>query len=317
MQWKKLGLIWAPNGEADWARSHATLPVVQDLGDGRWWIYVSTRDAAGKSRIGRLTVDASPLAEDRPPTVISFDPAPVLSLGAPGTFDDSGVMPSWLVNHGDELWLYYIGWNVIGTVPYRLSIGLAVSSDGGRTFERYSEGPIVDRSRREPYFATAPCVRCEGDRWRMWYISCTSWALIKERWEPCYHVKYAESTDGVDWRITGVSCVEAGAGGAIGRPCVFTRERGYGMIYSDRSITDYRVNPQAGYKFGYAESADGVTWRRLDAQVGIARSSEGWDSEMHEYCWVQEFRGATFLLYNGNGFGRSGVGIARLVKAYC
>src|SRR6185503_20294846 len=122
MQWQKLGLIWAPGGEADWACSHATLPVVQVQPDNRWWIYISTRDAHGKSRIGRLMVDATSLAAGQPPAVLALDPTPVLSLGEPGTFDDSGVMPSWLVEYGDELHLYYVGWNVLATVPYRQAI---------------------------------------------------------------------------------------------------------------------------------------------------------------------------------------------------
>jgi hypothetical protein len=314
MQWQKLGLVWAPNGEAEWACTHATLPVAQSLDDGRWWIYVSTRDASGKSRIARLTVDAAPLADDRPPRVLEVDPQPVLSLGAPGTFDDSGVMPSWLVGHGDELWLYYIGWNVIATVPYRLSIGLAISRDGGRTFERYAQGPVIDRSRHEPYFATAPCVLCEGARWRMWYVSCTGWETVLSRWEPCYHVKYAESANGVDWTITGASCIEAAAGDAVGRPCVFRRNGNYEMLYSYRSITNYRSIPGQGYRLGYADSADGVRWRRADDHAGLGRSCDGWDSQMLAYCWVQRQGAHTYLLYNGNGFGASGFGLARLAS---
>jgi hypothetical protein len=314
MQWKKLGLIWAPSGEADWARSHATLPVVQDLGDGRWWIYVSTRDAAGKSRIGRLTVDATPLAEDRPPTVISFDPTPVLSLGAPGTFDDSGMMPSWLVTRGDELWLYYIGWNVIGTVPYHVSTGLAISRDGGRTFERYSEGPVLDRGLNEPYFATTPCVLPHADGWRMWYASGTGWRQIDGRWEPSYHIKYADSDDGIAWTPSGVSCIDAGEDFAVCRPCVVQQGDGLAMWYSYRLLAGYRTDAAQAYRLGYAESRDGVTWQRLDEQAGIARSSAAWDSEMLEYCWLQQHGDLMCLLYNGNGFGRSGVGIARLAS---
>ncbi len=39
-----------------------------------------------------------------------------------------------------------------------------------------------------------------------------------------------------------------------------------------------------------------------------------WDSEMMEYCWVHATSASRrYLFYNGNGFGRSGVGMARLV----
>jgi hypothetical protein len=312
MIWQKLGLIWAPNGEADWARTHATLPVVQTFSNDRWWVYVSCRDALGKSRVGRLTLDVSALPQGVP-RVVEFEPNPILSLGAPGAFDDSGVMPAWLVECGDEQWMYYIGWNVRGLIPYHVSIGLAISRDGGKTFQRASAGPVLDRSFREPYFTTTPCVLQEQDRWRMWYASGHGWREIDGKWEPAYHVNYAESADGISWTPAVASCIDAGADFAVCRPAVFKRADGYGMLYSYRYLTQYRTDPALAYRLGYAESADGVAWRREDAKAGIERSSEGWDAEMIEYCLLHEHRGQTYLLYNGNGFGRSGFGIARLV----
>jgi hypothetical protein len=313
MKWEKCGLIWAPDGELSWAQTHATLPVVQVVGADRWWVYVGCRDVDGKSRIARLELDTSGMPETLP-TVCGVEPTPVLSLGEPGTFDDSGVMPSWLIQNGDELRLYYIGWNVIGTVPYRLSIGLAVSEDGGATFRRYSQGPIIDRNASEPFFATAPCVHRENDLWRMWYVSCTGWQQIQSRWEPAYHVKYAESRDGIAWNLTGITCIDFGERFAVARPCVFPNGSKYAMLFPYRSMIDYRTASNSAYRLGYAESHDGLQWQRMDEHVGIERSTIGWDSEMMEYCWLQQHGQDTYLLYNGNGFGRSGFGMARLVS---
>jgi hypothetical protein len=66
------------------------------------------------------------------------------------------------------------------------------------------------------------------------------------------------------------------------------------------------------YRIGYAESADGLAWRRLDHLAGIAPSDAGWDSEMIEYACVFDCQGARFMLYNGNAFGRTGMGLAVL-----
>ena len=312
MKWQKLGLIWAPTGEVDWAQTHATLPVVQTLPDDQWRVYVSCRDAHGKSRIGRLTLDVSELAAGVLPRVLHFDPTPVLSLGEPGTFDDSGVMPSWLVQTDDELRLYYVGWNVLASVPYHVSIGLAVSTDGGATFQRRSQGPTMERSASEPFFVTTPCVIEENGLWRMWYASATGWRQINGKWEPSYHVKYAESSDGLAWRPAGVSCIDAGEDCAVCRPCVFRDDDRYAMLYSYRLLSQYRTDPEQAYRIGYAESVDGVHWRRMDGDAGVERSAAGWDGEMAEYCAVHQQGDQTYLLYNGNGFGQSGVGIARL-----
>jgi hypothetical protein len=237
----------------------------------------------------------------------------VLPLGELGTFDDSGIMPSWLVSHDGNKYLYYIGWNPQVTVSYRLSIGLAVSNDGGRSFEKISEGPICDRSVDEPYFNTAPCVLHEGERWKMWYVSCTGWEIINDRPEPRYHVKYAESSDGVLWKKTGKVCVDYECStDAIGRPCVFMEDGIYKMIYSYRSIINYRTDPGRSYRLRYAESPDGCSWIRRHGELGIEKSRSAWDSEMIEYCFIYEHKAVKYMLYNGNGFGETGFGYAVL-----
>ena len=74
------------------------------------------------------------------------------------------------------------------------------------------------------------------------------------------------------------------------------------------TVTHYKI----GYRLGYAESADGVRWERLDHLAGMERSDEGWDSVMIAYPFVYEHRGVKHLLYNGNGFGETGIGYAVL-----
>ena len=86
------------------------------------------------------------------------------------------------------------------------------------------------------------------------------------------------------------------------------------MLYSYRSTSAYRIDPEQSYRLGYAESPDGVNWVRKDNEVGLARAEEGWDSEMIEYCHICHYQDNTYLFYNGNGFGKSGFGYAILDK---
>jgi len=83
------------------------------------------------------------------------------------------------------------------------------------------------------------------------------------------------------------------------------------MLFPFRSMIAYRTSRDSAYRLGYAESDDGIHWERMDDRVGIERSASGWDSEMMEYCWIQQQAGETYLLYNGNGFGRDGFAVAR------
>lgn len=308
MRWNKQGVIFKPESSFPWMASHASLPVVEAAGEGRLRIYFSPRDSEGRSHAAYLEVD-----ESDPGQLLYLHDKPILMLGEPGTFDDNGIMPSWIVNDGGTKYLYYMGWNRQVTVPYRVAIGLAISTDGGKTFEKYSRGPICDRDANEPFFNSAPCVLKEGDRWKMWYLSCTGWRMINNKQEPLYNIKYAESSNGIDWSRTGRVCIGYDEfTDAITRPCVYFDAGKYRMLYSYRSATDYRTDPAKSYRLGYAESVDGLEWHRLDGEVGIERSADGWDSQMIEYCFRYCENDKTYLFYNGNGFGQSGMGYAVL-----
>jgi hypothetical protein len=287
-------------------RTHAAVPVAGRIDDDTLRILFAGRDESNRSRIG--WVDVNPLD---PGGILGVGDEPLLELGARGTFDDSGMMPSCVVSCGSLTYLYYIGWNTRITVPYHVSIGLAISRDGGRTFRRYSPGPLLDRDKDEPFFVSNPCVLREEGRWRMWYISCTGWDEVNGRAEPMYHVKYAESDDGISWRRAGVVCIDYDAfTRAIGRPWVVELGGRYGMWFSYRGLSDYRSDPVSSYRVGYAESADGLVWERQPDAVGLERSEGGWDSVMVAYTNVVRVAGRLLCFYNGNGFGRSGFGYA-------
>jgi hypothetical protein len=301
VSWRKLGLVFRPTGELPWMHSHASVPIAEGLGAGLYRVYFSTRDAQHRSHTAYVVIDIA-----NPRQVLDLSPAPVLRPGALGEFDDSGAMATWLVTDGPRRLMYYIGWNLGVTVPFRNSIGLAVS-EGGQAFERYAPGPIVDRSMAEPHFCASCCVIRDGGRWRMWYLSCTGWQVRDGRPEHRYHIKYAESGDGIHWRRDGAVAIDykCDTEYAISRPSVLY-DGVWRMWYSYRG---------AAYRIGYAESRDGMCWQRFDDAVGIDVSKSGWDSQMIEYPFVFDHEGQRYMLYNGNNYGESGFGIAVMERS--
>jgi hypothetical protein len=308
VRWVKKGLIFKVDRQSEWMAHHACVPVADRISDDVLRIYFGPRDTKGRTRTTFIDVEA-----DNPSNVLRVHDRPVLDLGRLGAFDDSGVMPSCLVNHGGRKYLFYIGWSPAVTVPYRNAVGLAVSGDGGLTFERLFEGPIVDRTRDEPFFTASPWAMIEDGVWKLWYASSTGFVVMDGKPEPVYQIRYAESDDGAAWRRGGDPCIPyASEGEANARPCVI-KDRGlYRMWYCWRGSRGYRTDRRTSYRLGYAESKDGVRWTRLDGKVGIERSGSGWDSQMMEYPCVYEHRGRKHMLYNGNGFGESGFGWAVL-----
>jgi hypothetical protein len=300
--WKKLGLIFCPSGEVEWMQSHAAVPTAENMGGDLFKIYFSSRDAANRGFTGYAVIDIN-----RPCDVIELSSAPVLAPGGLGEFDDSGAMASWVARYQGKKYLYYIGWNLGVTVPFRNSIGVAVEQPDG-SYERLFNGPVVDRSMREPHFCASCCVLPDDDYWRMWYLSCTEWRLRDGRPEHRYHIKYAESDDGISWRREGVVAIDYSNEHeyAISRPSVIRDADRWRMWYSCRGDR---------YRIGYAESDDGRRWHRLDAASGIDVSEGGWDSEMIEYPFVFDHKGRRYMLYNGNDYGRTGFGVAVMERS--
>lgn len=299
MRWRKLGAIFCPSGETDWMQSHAAVPIAERLDGSHYRIYFSTRDRENRSFTGYVIVDI-----DNPHKVLDMSAVPILSPGGLGEFDDSGAMGSWIATFAGKRYFYYIGWNLGVTVPFRNSIGLAVDDSTG-TFKRFASGPIVDRSMHEPHFCASCCVIPGKDLWRMWYLSCTGWKRVGGKTIHNYHIKYAESSDGIQWRRDGLVSIDYADSSeySISRPSVLADDHGWKMWYSHRG---------ASYRIGYAESEDGRTWRRQDAKAGIDVSQAGWDSEMIEYPFVFDHDGQRMMLYNGNGYGKTGFGLALL-----
>jgi hypothetical protein len=186
-----------------------------------------------------------------------------------------------------------------------------VSEDGGVTFRRAFEGPILDRNKDEPHLVVTPHVIVEEGVWKMWYCGGTEWKIVNGVAEPQYLIKYAESPDGINWRRENrVVIPYKSESEAIGRPVVVHENGLYKMWYSYRSIDGYRSDRERSYHIGYAESKDNVVWERKDGEVGVELSAEGWDSQMMAYPYIVDCAGKRYMFYNGNGFGRSGFGYA-------
>ncbi len=298
MRWRKLGHVFSVDRQAPWMLSHAANPVAEQIEAELHRIYFSTRDRDNRSSIAWVEVDLR-----RPTEVLRIAQAPVAGPGAPGAFDDSGASMGCLVRAGDMRFLYYLGWNLGVTVPWRNSIGL-LTSRGGADFERHSPAPLLDRGHHDPFSISYPWVLREESRWRMWYGSNLRWG--KEQKDMAHVIKYAQSDDGLRWEREGRVALDFKSADeyAFSKPCIVRDAPGrYRMWYSYRGER---------YRIGYAESGDALEWQRRDERVGIEPSASGWDGEAVCYPCVFDCGGQRYMLYNGNGYGRTGFGMAIL-----
>jgi predicted GH43/DUF377 family glycosyl hydrolase len=274
------------------------------LSHDRWRVHFAGRDEKNRSRSGWVDV----AVWDDALTVVEAAQEPSLDLGRLGAFDDAGAMPHSLVSDGDRHLLYYTGWTLTRAVPFQFFIGAAQSDDGGRSFQRLSEAPCLDRNNHDPFLTGAPWVLKEDGVFRMWYISGTQWKQ-GETGEPVhyYTVKHAESVDGIRWKTSAHLCLPYQENeNAIARPVVSRVAGGYRMIYSARRLGET-------YRIFSAHSPDGVHWARDEGLV-LDTAQSGWDSEMVCYGSPLQAADRTVLLYNGNAYGKDGFGAAVLSR---
>lgn len=302
-RWCKTGLAIEPPTNRPWVASHAALPHVVPYDDESVLVYFTTRDHHRRSHVARARMW---LDTDGRPVEVEVEPEPVLAPGVRGTFDDSGAMTSCVVRHEGREWLYYQGWVLGVTVPFYVFVGCATRAEGTGAFQRVSPAPVLGPHRLDPIMCASPWVLVDDGRWRMWYVSNRAWT-DDEHGRPQYRVdvRYAESSDGLSWERQGRPCIDLAPPDeyAIGRPMVLRDPDRYRMWYAHRGDA---------YRIGYAESADGLSWERRDDLAGIDVSEHGWDSEMVEYACVFDHGGRRHMLYNGNGFGATGIGHAVL-----
>lgn len=303
-QWTKLGLILQPSKNSSWLKTWAgaSCAFPLDYANDLYKIFITGKDEKNRSRIGTFVLNLGDLS------VNHLSKNPVIELGERGSFDENGTSYPFVMYFKEKYYLYYLGWVQGVQVPWYNGLGLATSDDGNN-FEKYSKAPILERDADDYLGIGSMFIMIEDERLRMWYSRFVSWAKTNTDHKHYYNIKYAESENGITWKRHKPICIDfidPINEYAIAKPSVIKMGRKYCMWYSNRG---------ASYKIGFAVSSDGIHWNRYDNLVGIDYSESGWDSEMQCYAFVFLHKEYLYMLYNGNGYGATGLGIARIKLA--
>lgn len=302
-RWKKLGRVFVPTeGRHPKLTSHAANPLVVPLGKDVYRVFYSGRDERNRSSVGAFDFDMCQLS------VVCDHREPFFEFGGPGSFFADGVSIGNWYTVGDRRFILFMGWTVPEGEHWFGEIGrLELSTEA--TLSLADERPFMTMDETDPVSLSYPCViQDDAGQYRMWYGSTHSWG--SENGEMVHVLNGATSQDGVKWDRHGLAVPFAlGTAQAFSRPTVARGPEGeWHMWFS------YRPGTGKTYRIGYAHSLDGKDWTLDLENAGIDVSDDGWDSEMIEYPFVFDHNGTRYMAYNGNGFGRSGIGLAQLVE---
>jgi hypothetical protein len=299
-KWEKLGRIIAPDKKIWWMTTYAGPSFARQISDdGLFTIYITGRDNKNRSHIGVLR-----LKMFAPFKILDITKDPVFTLGDLGAFDENGVSYPYLVDWNGNIFMLYAGWMPTVLTPFINGVGLAILNEDG-TFTRVSKAPILPRNNDDYLSLGSSCALIENNFWRLYYTSFLKWGRNPEEAKHYYVIKYAESMNGIDWIRKNHVCINIKYKNefSIGRPTVIKHNNIYHMWFSYRGKF---------YRIGYAFSKDGINWERNDDIANIDISESGWDSESICYSHVFKFNGSLYMLYNGNHYGKEGLGIAKL-----
>ena len=247
--------------------------------------------------------------------ITGFSEKAIVESGSLGAFDEHGIFPFSPIKLDEGYLAYTTGWSRKVSVDIDMAIGVCKSEDGLK-FERISDGPIMASSLNEPFLVGDAFVKKFHGAFYMWYIYGDKWVTPQQGNEPerRYRIAQAVSSDGLHWSRGGdyiISVNDQNECQAL--PTVVFFDGKYQMAFCYRDTFDFRNGGEKSYKLGYAFSTDLVTWSRDDTFINTISSRSKWDSEMQCYPNLFILEGALYCAYNGNGFGKGGFGLAKLL----
>jgi hypothetical protein len=305
MKWLKKGLLYLSPKDGSWRDNSALTPTAFLLNDKVIRNYVSFRDSTGIGRIGYVDVDIN-----NPSNVLKVSNQPVLDIGLKGMFDDNGMILGDVIRVENAIYMYYVGFQLVKRSKFLAYTGLAISKDGGDTFIRHKQTPVLDRQDEALYIRAIHSVIYENGGFKMWYATGNGWENIDGIDFPEYDINYIESVDGVTFSDSGVKCIENNKKNfeyRIGRPRVYKKNNIFIMNFSYGTL-------DGRYMAGQAKSKDGINWHRNDDELGIGLSANGWDSIHLCYPSIITTNNNTYMFYNGNNMGEDGFGYAELIE---
>ena len=311
-RWIKHGFVWRASHVADWWDVGTMAPAPVVLGDGRIRVFVGSWKTDGShpvSRIGYVDV-----AEDNPAQVLGVSDKPVADIGAPGTYNDSGVFPSHALRLADgRIFLYTTGFqhSVYPEVDHLHTSGLLYSEDNGDTFTPLSLAPVLDRANEGLHIRAGLSAWADEDKggFHCVYAAGTGFHRVDGKQRVHYSVFYQQSPDGVTFARQGrniIGVVPGDRDRSWGRPQLTRLPGGMWVVVAAVRLPNQR------HHLGCAYSADLQTWTKDENWLASVKHGEpGEFDDKTVYYPALCFAGRRlWLFYSGNGYGRDGFGYA-------
>ena len=290
--WEKLGSIYNAGSTNKYLLTHSSNPLAIHLKEDIYRIFYSARDENNKSSISYVDYDVVKMM------VVNDPKKPMITYGSENSFYSHGITIGnyWLEKN--DTYIGFMGWQHRGSDHWRGDIGKF-------NIKTKKVDLVLSKNKIDKVSLSYPCIIKDKNIYKMWYGSTISWESGSIDKEMIHTINYAESKDTKKWDTKGVAIPwELNKAQAFSKPSVLVSTGGYQMWYS------YRKGDGSKYKIGYSYSPNGKDWNFSESK--LVCSNSGWDAEMVCYPYVFKHNKNTYMLYNGNRFGKYGFGLAQM-----
>lgn len=298
-----LGVIFGPDllPPHPQLASHVSNPTPLHLGGAEYRVFYAARDDKNRSSLAYFDFDVDATA------VTNIGQEPLFSYGEPETFFSHGVTPGSTYEAAGQLWLSFMGWEIPGDGEHwRGEIGLLNLGKRNSKASLHSTEPLLGRGGGDAVSLSYPgIIRLDTGDFLMIYGSTVTWDAGNG--EMLHVLKAAASPNGFDWHaFESPHPYRLGSAQAFSGPNIVPTGSGMYDVYFS-----YRGAPPSKYKIGRSRfNSNDFSWQLLPDPAISGLDPHTIGVEMQEYPSVFRHDGRTFMLFNGDGYGRTGVGLA-------
>jgi hypothetical protein len=264
-------------------------------------VYFSTRDVANRSSVAYFDLDMQTLqvkntAKD---PIASFDTS---------TFYSHGISVGGIYEKLDgRKFLTFMGWHIPTNEHWMGYLGEMEILSDNKSIEIQAK-PLIkpDDMIDKVSISYADIVHTDATYYAF-YGSTETWDAGNQ--EMIHVINVATSKDTQHWEKHGLAVpYHKNKIQAFSRPTIIKIDDTWHMWFS------YRGGNGDKYKIGHAKTTNLLSWD-LDLENAslYANPNVAWESEMVEYPYVFEYQNEIYMLYNGNSYGKTGIGLAKLV----
>lgn len=302
MIWKSLGLLFDFQPKYKWMNTHASLPTVLKISNDSFRIFFSTRDYLNRSHTTFVDLNmANWLPGEK---LIHNQSNPSFSPGKIGHFDDCGVSVTTFIKMDSKLFAYYLGWTIKKTTPLSNEIGIAYV-DKNYNFHRIQNLPVYGRTEIEPLTFGYPTIFKYKQKTSLYYDAIDEWDENNLKMYKSY-LRQAYLSINSGWTLENKQLIKLNLlERAITRPSLFT--------YKNKLIMVYSLDINGNYTLAASELNKENKWISIKKFEFIASGKE-WDNNSICYPCTFKFNKEVYMLYNGNQYGKTGFGIAKLIS---